>query len=64
MIDIIKIDTEGVEIATVKAMDSFLTKGIRYIFIEAHPGKDRLLKEFTQRQYGSVCQLANVRSSS
>ena len=60
MIDIVKIDTEGVEIATVKAMDVELLKNIRHIFIEAHPVEKLLPSMFNQQQYGSICQFTNV----
>lgn len=60
VIDVVKIDTEGVEIATVKAMDVELLKNIRRIFIEAHPKEELLPGKFNQRQYGSICQLTNL----
>ncbi len=60
IIDVVKIDTEGAEIATVKAIDAELLGNIRHIFIEAHPEEDLLLGKFKQQQYGSICQLANV----
>jgi FkbM family methyltransferase len=59
MIDIVKIDTEGVEIATVKAMDASLLKNIRRIFIEAYPEGDLLPLSFAQRQYGPIAALTN-----
>jgi FkbM family methyltransferase len=63
-IDIIKIDTEGVEITTVKAMDPELLKHVRAIFIEAFPTENLLPGTFTQRQYGPIAQLENMSASS
>lgn len=60
MIDVVKIDTEGVEIATVRAMDVELLTSIKYIYIEARPEEELLPDKFNQRQYGSICQLTNV----
>lgn len=59
-IDIIKIDTEGLELATVQAIEEENLRHIKRIYIEAEP--DFLLHPttFTQTQYGSVCQLTNT----
>ncbi len=58
-IDILKIDTEGVEEKTVETIDVDLLKRIRRIYLEANP-KDLLHPNmFKQKQYGSVCHLFN-----
>lgn len=56
-INILKIDTEGVEIKTVEAIRPDLLDSIDNIYLEAKP--DYLLhpEKFHQTQYGSVCQL-------
>lgn len=56
-IDLIKIDTEGVEIATVKAMDAKLAARVGQIYIEASPSEDIRPGQFAQRQYGSIARL-------
>jgi FkbM family methyltransferase len=56
-IDILKIDTEGVEIKTVEAIDSSLLKRIRKIYLEAKPEQLLHPDTFIQKQHGSVCQL-------
>lgn len=58
-IDILKIDTEGAEIATVEAIDQSLARRIRRIFLEARPERPLHAAIFRCRQYGSVCQLTN-----
>ncbi len=58
-IDILKIDTEGVEIKTVEAIEKSLARRIRKIYLEAEPGGRLHPDVFDQRQYGSVCQLTN-----
>jgi FkbM family methyltransferase len=58
-IDILKIDTEGVEIRSVEAIAPELATRIRKIYLEANPGRALLPAIFRQRQYGSVCQLTN-----
>lgn len=61
LIDILKIDTEGVEITTVEAIKPEFLERIRYIYLEAAP-KERLHPDiFTQTQYGSVCRLTNMK---
>lgn len=58
-IDILKIDTEGVEVKTVLALEEKIAKRIKMIYLEASP-KVRLHADiFEQKQYGSVCQLKN-----
>ncbi len=59
-IDILKIDTEGVEIQTVEAIEKEILKRIKRIYLEAKPKRNLHPDMFTQRQYGSVCQLANI----
>jgi FkbM family methyltransferase len=61
-IDILKIDTEGVEIRTVEAIDKELLKRINKIYLEAKPKGDLHPDMFTQKQYGSVCQLVNIKA--
>ena len=56
-IDILKIDTEGVEIKTVEAIERSLLKRIKKIYLEAKPERQLHPDTFKQRQYGSVCQL-------
>lgn len=58
-IDILKIDTEGAEIPTVAAIDEMYLPKIRKIYIEAEPRSELHPNYFTQRQYGTVCQLEN-----
>ncbi len=58
-IDILKIDTEGVELRIARAIEEeFLTR-IRKIYLESDPGERLYPAIFEQRQYGSVCQLTN-----
>ncbi len=56
-IDILKIDTEGVEIPTVAAIDRAYLPKIRKIYIEAEPTTKLHPEFFHQHQYGTVCQL-------
>lgn len=56
-IDILKIDTEGVEIETVEAIRPDLAARIRCIYIEAAPQARLHPQRFEQHQYGTVCQL-------
>ena len=58
-IDVLKIDTEGVEIKTVEAIDEGLAKRIKKIYLEARPNHALQPNVFDQRQYGTVCQLTN-----
>jgi len=60
IIDILKIDTEGVEIKTVEAIESSLLKRIKRIYLEANPRHQLHPNMFKQKQYGSVCQLVNI----
>jgi FkbM family methyltransferase len=58
-INILKLDTEGVEIRTVKAIRNSLLERIGKIYLEAQPDEHLHPDFFSQRQYGSVCQLTN-----
>lgn len=59
-IDILKIDTEGVEIQTVLTISSEYLNKIGKIYIEACPNKPLLSKnDFTQVQRGGICYLYN-----
>lgn len=58
-IDILKIDTEGLEEKTVEAIDVNLMKKIKRIYIESIPKNKIHSNIFEQKQYGSVCQLIN-----
>jgi FkbM family methyltransferase len=60
IVDVLKIDIEGVEITVVKAIREDLLCCIRYIYLEADPKEDLLPGKFSQKQYGSVCQLTNI----
>lgn len=60
-IDILKVDTEGMESRTVQAIRPELLRLIKRIYLEAHPSWRLHPGVFRQRQYGSVCQLTNVR---
>ena len=59
IIDILKIDTEGLEVRTVKHIRVDFLKRIRRIYIEASPEEELHPAIFEQLQYGSVCQLVN-----
>jgi len=59
VVDILKIDTEGLEINTVKSIRKDLMNRIRNIYIEASPLGELLMGEFNQKQYGSVCHMSN-----
>lgn len=56
-IDIVKIDTEGVEVRTVEAMDPELLPFIRQIFLEAYPPGALHAATFHNRQYVGVRHL-------
>jgi FkbM family methyltransferase len=58
-IDILKIDTEGVEIKTVSAIREDIARRIKKIHLEATPKSLLLPDIFEQKQYGSVCRLKN-----
>lgn len=59
-IDVLKIDTEGVEIQTVNAISPEYLGRIRHIYMEAEPHGNLHEHHFTQRQYGTVCQLTRI----
>jgi FkbM family methyltransferase len=59
-IDVLKLDTEGVEISTVEAIKPDLLKRIKRIYMEAEPTKSLHPELFSQKQYGSVCQLTRL----
>jgi hypothetical protein len=56
-IDILKIDTEGVEIQTVEAIEPGLARSVSRVYLEATPTRDLHPDLFRRRQYGTVCQL-------
>ena len=58
-IDILKIDTEGVETETVNAIGVKHLSRIKKIYLEANPTYELRPELFKQMQYGSVCQLVN-----
>jgi FkbM family methyltransferase len=59
-IDILKIDTEGVEIRTVNAIDPGLLLRISTIYLEARPAAELHPQLFANKQYGSVRQLTRL----
>jgi FkbM family methyltransferase len=59
LIDILKIDTEGVEIQTVESINPDFLKRIKVIYLEAYPTNTLHQDIFVQEQYGSICQLTN-----
>ena len=58
-IDILKVDTEGVELPTVEAIHPEFLARINRIYVEATPSQAIHPEMFRRRQYGSVCQLTN-----
>lgn len=58
-IDILKLDTEGAELKTVKAIEPSFLKRIKHIYIEAEPEIALHEKLFDGVQYGSVYQMKN-----
>ncbi len=56
-IDVVKLDTEGLEVATVRAMDPALLRHVGAIFMEAAPDTPVHPALFTQQQDGSICRL-------
>ena len=62
-IDVLKIDTEGVEIQTVNAIDATLLPSISAIYLEARPSRPLHPHLFKNRQYGSVRQLNHLRGN-
>lgn len=60
-IDILKLDTEGIEVDTVEAINKQYLCRIKCIYMEASPRK-RLHQDFySQYQYGSICRLTQKR---
>lgn len=59
-IDILKIDTEGMEIRTVKSISNKLLECINYIYLEARPHEDLYPSLFHNKQYGSIRQLSKL----
>jgi FkbM family methyltransferase len=59
VIDILKIDTEGAELSTVRAIETRYLMRIRRIYLESHPAERLHPAIFDQQQYGGVCQLTN-----
>jgi FkbM family methyltransferase len=59
-IDVIKLDTEGAELRTVRAIDAQYLDSIGALFLEARP-QAPLLPGFKQEQYGGVVRLYNER---
>lgn len=58
-IDILKIDTEGVELRIARAIEKESLTRIRKIYLESNPPEGLHPTMFEQRQYGSVCHLTN-----
>jgi FkbM family methyltransferase len=59
-IDILKVDSEGVEISTVRAIKPEHASQIRHIYLEARPGVALHPETHRQEQYGEVCRLTNL----
>jgi FkbM family methyltransferase len=59
-IDILKVDSEGVEISTVRAIKPEHASRIGHVYLEAKPGKTLLPETHSQEQYGQVCRLTNL----
>ena len=57
VVDVLKIDTEGVEIQTVEAIERAIASRISAIYLEARPREPLHPDLFENRQYGSVRQL-------
>ena len=57
-IDILKIDTEGVEIKTLNAISTELLPYISTVYMEAQPSKDLHPGLFDNKQYGEVRKLS------
>jgi len=56
-IDILKVDTEGMEINTVSAIRDDYLERIKKIYLEAHLKCHLHPAHFSQKQYGDICQL-------
>lgn len=57
VVDILKIDTEGVEVQTVEAIEASLLPKVSRIYLEARPSGDLHPGVFRNEQYGSVRKL-------
>jgi FkbM family methyltransferase len=62
-IDVLKLDIEGLEIATVAAIRAEYASRIRLIVAEARPDRVLLPEHFEQSQYGGICRLRNRKAS-
>jgi FkbM family methyltransferase len=60
-IDVIKLDTEGAELRTVRSIDPQYLECVGALFLEARPGVTLLPGGFRQEQYGGVVRLYNQR---
>jgi FkbM family methyltransferase len=58
-VDLLKIDTEGAELATVQAIDPRFYPRIRRIYFEAEPPGKVLPPPFKQEQHWTICRLIN-----
>jgi FkbM family methyltransferase len=56
-IDLIKLDTEGAEEPTIRAIEPRYLDRIGAFYLEAHPNVDLLPGRFRQEQYGEVVRL-------
>jgi FkbM family methyltransferase len=61
-IDILKVDSEGVEISTVKAITPEHASRIGHIYLEARPRETLHAQTHRQHQYGQVCHLTHLRN--
>jgi FkbM family methyltransferase len=59
-IDILKVDSEGVEVTTVGAIRPEYVSRIRSIYLEARPGVALHSQTHKQEQYGEVCRLTHL----
>jgi FkbM family methyltransferase len=58
-IDILKLDTEGIEINTVEAIKEKYLSRIKTIYMEAKPDRKLHQAYYHQKQYGSICRLTS-----
>ena len=59
-IDLIKIDTEGMELATAKAIDARFFPRISRIYMECEPTDGLFPAAFKQEQRWNICRLINI----
>jgi FkbM family methyltransferase len=59
-IDLIKIDTEGMELATVEAIDTRFFPRISRIYMECEPTNELFPATFKQEQHWTICRLINI----